>query len=154
VARDSVCPVVVAKIPSDVHLKSVLVPISAMAEIPAVVPLVMSLKQVSGSRIRFLRLMPHEASNGELEQRAEQLREALPESLKESRCDATATESRVHRILEASANHDIVVMSASDQRGLRRVFFGSLAEDVALRIDRPMLLVRGGMEWRALTGWS
>jgi Kef-type K+ transport system membrane component KefB/nucleotide-binding universal stress UspA family protein len=154
VARDSLCPVVVAKIQSDVNLKRVLVPISAMAEIPSVLPLVMALRVVEGSQIHFLRLMPHEASGGELAQLAEQLREALPDPLKDVECHAAATESRVHRILEASRNHDIVVMSASDQRGLRRVFFGSLAEDVALRIDRPMLLVRGGMEWRALTGWN
>ena len=150
VARDSQCPVVVAKLTETVRLKRILVPLSAMAEIPIVLPIVSALGVVPGNEITFLRLMPHETSATELEKRAEHLREALGGALARSECRALGTDSRVHAIIDNAAGYDIVIMSATDQRGLRRVFFGSLAEDVAVRIDRPMLLVRGGLELRQL----
>lgn len=65
---------------------------------------------------------------------------------------AVGTESRVHTILQASADADLVVMASSDQTRLRKVFFGSLAEDVAWRIRRPMLVVRAGVEWGQSVG--
>lgn len=33
---------------------------------------------------------------------------------------------------------------------VRRMFFGSLAKDVAVRLNKPMIIVRGGMESRTL----
>ena len=122
-----------------------------MTELPIVQPVVSALSIVPGNQITFLRLMPHETAPAELETRAEQVRKALAGTLVRSDCRAIGTDSRVHTIIDNSNGHDIVVMSATDQRGLRRVFFGSLAEDVAVRIDRPMLLVRGGVEMRQLT---
>lgn len=151
VARDSSCPVAVAKLTEQVRLKRILVPLSAMTELPIVLPIVSALGIVPGNEITFLRLMPHETSAKELETRAEHVRKALGGSLARSTCRAVGTDSRVHTIIDNSSGYDIVVMSATDQRGLRRVFFGSLAEDVAVRIDRPMLLVRGGMEQRQLS---
>ncbi len=57
---------------------------------------------------------------------------------------AVAAESRVHEILQAAAHHDVIVIAVgAERRGLRRVFFGSLAEDIALRSPIPILLVSG-----------
>lgn len=149
VARDSLCPVAVAKLTERVQLKKILVPLSDMDELPIVLPVVSALGIVPGNEITFLRLMPHETSPTELTARAERVRKALGGRLARSDCRAVGTDSRVHTIIDNSNGYDIVVMSATDQRGLRRVFFGSLAEDVAVRIDRPMLLVRGGTELRS-----
>ncbi len=151
VARDSLCPVVVAKLTERVRLKRILVPLSDMTELPIVLPVVSALSIVPGNQITFLRLMPRETAPPELESRAEHVRKALAGRLVRSDCQAIGTDSRVHTIIENADSCDVVVMSATDQRGLRRVFFGSLAEDVAVRIDRPMLLVRGGIELRHLT---
>ncbi|MEJ2080059.1 MAG: cation:proton antiporter [Acidobacteriota bacterium] len=149
VARDSQCPVAVAKLTERVQLKRILVPLSDMAELPIILPIVSALGIVPGNKITFLRLMPHETSATELAAQADRVRKALGGTLARSDCRAVGTDSRVHTIIDNSTGYDIVVMSATDQRGLRRVFFGSLAEDVAVRIDRPMLLVRGGTELRS-----
>lgn len=57
------------------------------------------------------------------------------------RCQAVATESRQETILTESCRHDLVVMPTSASQGLKRIFFGSLAEGVARECIRPMLIV-------------
>lgn len=146
VAKEADCPVVVAKLTGELLLRRILVPISSLSEFGSVLPLVEALDVAPDRQITLLWLMPPETSPNELEKGAERLRQILKDYLPEAQCRAVAAESRVHAILEASQECELVVMSASDQRGLRRVFFGSLAEDVAVRIDRPILMVRGALE--------
>lgn len=151
-ARDALCPVVVAKFIGPLHTERILVPLSSPEDYLVVRPVVTALGAVEEHQITFLRLMPAEIG-------VQELREAEQEVQQWQECDrmpghcqskAVAAESRVHEILETSRHHDIIVMASSNRRGLRRAFFGSLAEDVALRAQRSMLLVAGGMESRSL----
>lgn len=43
-------------------------------------------------------------------------------------------------------------MAGGDQARLGRVFFGFLAEDVALRLEQPTILVRAGIGWPDMPG--
>lgn len=152
VARDSLCPVVVAKMTGRFDVQNILVAVSSRDELYALQPFISALSLLPQENLTVVRLMPHETSAGELEKREEEVREIVSEYLEGTPCRAVATESRVHRVLSESERFDMLVMSASGQRGLRRVFFGSLAEDVALRIKKPMLIIRSGVESRS--PWS
>ncbi|MFW6157083.1 MAG: universal stress protein, partial [Armatimonadota bacterium] len=60
-------------------------------------------------------------------------------------CRAVAAEARVQQIADEAQHHDIIVMASSGRSGLRRVLFGSLADDVAEVTPTSMLVVAGAM---------
>ncbi len=150
-AHDALCPVIAVKFIGPLHTERILVPLSTPEDYLTVRPVVAALGAVEEHQITFLRLMPAECGLEELQDAEREVRE-WPECDNmpgECRCRAVAADSRVHEVLEAARHHDIVVMATSSRRGLRRAFFGSLAEDVAQRSPRSMLLVAGGLESRS-----
>ncbi len=152
VAREAICPVIVVKFAGPLHTERILVPITDPGDFAVVYPMVCALGMVMEHRITLLRLMPPEVRDAQLQAsiqdcKAWALCHQLPADVIYR---AVAAESRVHEIIQAAADHDIIVMATGTQQGLRRLFRGSLAEDVARRSPRPVLLVRGGMESRTL----
>lgn len=151
-ARDALCPVVVIRFAGALHTERILVPVLGPEDVRIVQPLTCALGAIMEHHITLLRLVPPEMREGELEAAASEVMEwpgvrHIPDQV---RCEAVAAESRAHTILQAAEDHDIIVMATTSQRGLRRAFFGSLAEDVALRSKRTMLLVHGGLEAQTL----
>mgnify|MGYP000926174455 FL=1 len=96
-------------------------------------------------RTSFLPLMSCGASAAEVEFRLEEVGEFVGDSPGEADLLAVGTESRGHTISKASPRADRLVMAGGDQARLQRAFFGSLAEDVALRLEQPMILVGAGI---------
>jgi nucleotide-binding universal stress UspA family protein len=60
-------------------------------------------------------------------------------------------------IVDAAADHDLVVLGATRERQLRRRVIGSVAETVARRVAPPVVIAKRGAEssllGRALEGW-
>jgi len=147
VARDALCPVVVVRFAGPLHTERILVPITSEEDFLTVRPMVCALAMVMDHSITVLWLMPADASASERAAGEDIVTQSMAQGLPgQVTVRAVATDSRVHEILAAAQEHDIVVMATGTQHGLRKMFFGSLAEDVALRLDKPMLMVRGGME--------
>jgi len=150
--REALCPVIALRLAGDLHTERILVPITDPDDFAIVCPVVRALAMVMEHRITVLRLMPPDTSDSDLAASEDELIawkecQYLPG---EAYYTAVATESRVHHILQTAQDHDIVVMATGMPRGLQRLFFGSVAEDVAVRIDRPMIIVRGGIESQTL----
>ena len=151
-AHEALCPVVVVRFIGALHTERILVPLSCPEDYLTVRPMVAALGAIEEHQITFLRLMPAECRLPELRAAEEEVA-AWPDCDNmpgHCICSAVAADSRVHAIIDAAAEHDIVVMAANSTRGLSRAFFGSLAEDVALATPKPMLMVAGGMESRSL----
>lgn len=151
-ASEALCPVVVVRFIGPLHTERILVPLSCPEDYLTVRPMVAALGAIQEHHITFLRLMPAECRAPELRQAECEIQE-WPDCDRmpgECACVAVAAESRVHAILDAAEDHDVIVMAASGTRGLRRAFFGSLAEDVALQTPKPMLMVAGGVESRSI----
>jgi len=151
-ANEAICPVVVVRFVGPLHTERILVPLSCPEDYLTVRPMVAALGQVEEHHITLLRLMPAECPLPELRETEAEIEhwpecDQLPGTFA---CKAVAAESRVHVIIEAAEEHDIIVMASSGRRGLPRAFFGSLAEDVALQTPKPMLMVAGGMESRPI----
>jgi len=147
-ARGIRCPVVALRLAGELHTERILMPITDPDDFTVVYPMVRALAMVMEHRITVLRLMPPDTPQSDLEVSEDDLIgwqqcQDLPGDAVYS---AVATESRVHHILQAAQDHDIVVMATGMPRGLQRLFFGSVAEDVAIRINRPMIIMRGGRE--------
>jgi len=150
--REVLCPVVALRLSGELHTERILVPITGPDDFTVVYPIVRALAMVMEHRITVLALMPPDTSQSDLDVSEDYLIgwkqcQDLPG---QAVYTAVATESRAHHILQVAQEHDIVVMATGMPRGLRRLFFGSVAEDVAVRIERPMIIVRGGMESQTL----
>jgi hypothetical protein len=111
-------------------------------------PVVRALGVVSDHRIKLLRLMPPECSSQELDRAENEVHgwsvgRPIAGDLE---VQAAAAVSRVHRVLEAAEEHDVLTMAMHPERGLHHALFGSLAREVADRVDRTTLLVYPGAE--------
>lgn len=149
VAREALCPVVVVKLAGALHTERILVPATSPEDLVPLRPVLCALAAVEHHDITFLALLPGNATASE---------EAAMKTQMEnwSRCvGSTAdltfatvrTDARVLAVLEAAKDHDLLVTSSGTTRGLRRLFVGSLAEDIAVRCkSRPILMVRPGLE--------
>ena len=109
-----------------------------------------------GEKITIFFLAPGETPRNELECIRQQVNKKFSQEDfgRELQVKILSTDSRLHSILEAACGHDLIIMNAIGQGRLSRVFFGSLAEDVAQRVDETMLLVRAGMEGNVFSAWT
>lgn len=148
VAHEVLCPVIVVKQSGPLHTERILVPMASPEDFGAVRGLVCALAQIMEHHITVLRLMPPETGEAELEASVSDLRDwpvcqGLPGTVEYL---ALKSENRVADILRVAEEHDVVVMTTGGRAGLRRLFFGSLAEDVASRLRKPILILRSGAE--------
>jgi nucleotide-binding universal stress UspA family protein len=145
VAREAPCPVIVVRFAGVLHTERILVPVIDMEELNTLSGVIHSLSGVGSHAITLLGMVQPDAFEEEVEEAEEALREwVADESLSSSvLCRAVATEARLGAIVDETCRHDLVVMAATHNRGLRRLFFGSVAEDVAQCCQRPMLIVYG-----------
>jgi Kef-type K+ transport system membrane component KefB/nucleotide-binding universal stress UspA family protein len=139
------CPVIIAMFRRPMIGGRILVPFTELEDVDIVPPLVGALGIVSKHTITLLRLMPPESSEDELRQ-AEVMTHQVCNTRKMAgtlNIQAVAAESRVHTILEASGDHNLLIMAIRRQGTLSRAFFGSLPQDVAEHVDCNVIFVYG-----------
>lgn len=91
--------------------------------------------------------LPYSAQLWEdLKAMANEALQAATEAARAAQVKATAVRvdnrAPVQAILEAEADHDLVVMGTHGRRGFNRWMFGSVAEGALRRAKRPFLLIR------------
>ena len=156
IAQRSACPVVVAKFGRSLSARNILVPIRSLDELSVVSPVCKAMAAVPGDKITLFFLAPGDTVRHELEKTRRQILEKLSQEdfSRELSIRIMATDSRLHSIIEAAGEHDLIIMSVRGKGRLSRAFFGSLAEDVAQRVDETMLLVRAGTEGSVFAAWT
>jgi len=145
VADKAPCQVIVVRLSGVLHTERILVPVIDMANLKMLAGVVRALSGVGKHVITLFRMVPSDAFEEEVEEAEEEFLEWIDdENLTPFvSCRAVATEARLEAIVAEAKAHDLIVMAASQTRGLRRLFIGSLAEDVAEKCRNPMLIVRG-----------
>lgn len=143
VARDAPCPVVVVRLVGELHTESILAPISDREELQVVGEVIQALARIGKHRITLLHLLPSDALDEEVEEAEDWINEwSRDHGLAASVLPRVQpTEARQETIVQESLRHNLVVMPAGESQVLQRLFFGSLARDVASRCRRPMLIV-------------
>jgi len=145
VAKDVNCQVIVVKFFGILHTEKILVPFSDEPDLIIVRDVVKALSTVGSHKITLFKLMPLDISIDEIDQSKNLLKlwagkERLAPPLK---CKIKRSESHVETILKESEKHDLIVMSSGYKSGLSRLFFGSLAGDIAQRLQKTMLIIHG-----------
>ncbi len=143
VGQQASCPVIVVRFSGVLHTERILVPIVSSSDLHAVGGVVAALSGIGRHRVTLLHLMPSNVTEKELQfSEQKMLFWAEKENLTPYvHCRAMSTEARQETILHESCHHDLLVMSARETQGFKRIFFGSLAEGVARECARPMLMV-------------
>ncbi len=143
VASNVSCPVIVVQFYGVLHTEKILVPITDMDDLVEVYPVVAALDTVGEHQIQLLCLLSSGADENDLELHSENIQKWLrqqPDRIKLS-VKSVATDSRVSSIKEEAEEHDIVVMGAIRTRGVRKFFFGSLADSLAKSLKKPLIVV-------------
>jgi nucleotide-binding universal stress UspA family protein len=146
VAQEAPCQVIVVRFAGVLHTERILVPLIYPDDLNTLAEVIRALSCVGEHTITLLTTVESDAFEEDLEDAEEKLRQWVEsEDLSPSvRYRAVATESRLEAIIEEAFTHDLIVMTATQTRGLRRLFFGSIAEEVARHCQKPMLIVYGG----------
>lgn len=153
VAREVETPIVVLRQAGALHTERILVPVTTPEDFSALRPIVCALAMIMEHQITVLRLMSAQATEAELQDSLQDLQgwpacRALPGGVTYR---AVASENRVQDILQQAQGNDIVLMTTGATAGLRRLFFGSLAADVAARLRRPIIILRSGTESQSVS---
>jgi nucleotide-binding universal stress UspA family protein len=144
VARNAPCQVVVIRFAGLLHTERILVPIAGSSELLTVADVLKALSKIGRHRITLLWMLASHADGNEGEKTKRWLTEwSLANDLGPYvLCRALPVESRLETILEWSVKHDLLLMAASPHaQGIQRIFFGSLASDVAQNCRKPLIMV-------------
>ncbi|MFO7606458.1 MAG: cation:proton antiporter [Desulfurivibrionaceae bacterium] len=138
------CPVILVCLIGILHTERILVPIIHSRHLETIMAPLRALAQVGRHRITLLRLLPPDISRDESAEQEKRLHAwATANDLPFVRCLAVASEAPLEAILGESCQHDLLLMAGAEEYSLPKKLFGSLADDVANRCARPMLIVYG-----------
>ncbi len=143
VATHVACPVIVVQFYGVLHTERILVPITDMADLAEVYPVVTALGKVGEHQITLLCLQASDLCQEAIDGKTEQIYSWLdrrPQQLVIT-VKAIPTDARVKTIQEEAENYDIVVMGAIRAKGVRKFFFGSLADALSRELRKPLIVV-------------
>lgn len=144
VVNNAPCPVILVRLIEIIHSERILVPIINSRHLETLKAPLCALAKVGQHRITLLRLLPPDLPAKKIiSQKAKLLSWATDNNLQSVRCLAEATEARLATILAEAVQHDLLLMPGVEEYNLPKKLFGSLADDVARRCPRPMLIVYG-----------
>lgn len=143
VARDAPCQVVVARFSGLLHSERILIPVVNPWELIVIHDILAALAGIGRHRLTLLRLMPSYIDNDGIELAESMLEDWTFDSGLSPYvfCKALTTDSRLETVINEAKQHDLLIMAANHTQGIQRLFFGSLAADVAQYCEKPMLMV-------------
>ncbi|KAF0190133.1 MAG: Kef-type K+ transport system membrane [Desulfobulbaceae bacterium] len=141
VAENVQCPVIVVRFYGELHLERILVPVVDLDELKTVYPLVAALSAIGAHQLELLYLLPSEAR----EDRMTTERQAVLAWISARGADipvkVVATDSRVQTIQDEAEGYDLVVMGTVRSQGVKKFFFGSLADAMIHGLQKTLLVV-------------
>ncbi len=143
VAENVSCPVIVVQFYGLLHTEKILVPIIDMDDLAEVYPVIAALDTVGEHQVQLLYLINSDSDQSDIEFHTEKVSAWLKKQTDQLDISVKSvpTDSRVECIQEEAEQHDIVVMGAIRAKGVRKFFFGSLADSLAKKLTKPFIVV-------------
>ncbi len=143
VSSNVLCPVLAVHFAGQLAFDSVLIPFLAPSELDELLPTLEAISTVDQPNYTFMQLLRSDSSEEEISGCKDRLNQWLEMRFFDiqTRCKVITTESRLETIINQSSRHDLIIMSASRQFGLKKMFFGSLADSVVTNSNKSMLIV-------------
>lgn len=141
VAKADIAHVIVARISYPIPTWGrILVPVTHPSHLADCAPVANAIAGDCGKAL-VLDIIGSDATDREVEEAKAELDKVARQVMPNCYHEVRRAESRVHAILEASAEADMVLLRADDRKGLSRLFFGSLASEIAERVDCTVLML-------------
>lgn len=142
VVSNAGCQVVLVRLIGILHTERILVPIVHTRHLEIIEGVLCALARIGQHRITLLRILSSGVPQDVIDEQNQKLHSfAQNHALPFVRCLAVATETRLDTILAEADQHDLILMAGVEDFSLPRKLFGSLADDVALRSGRPMMII-------------
>ncbi len=143
VTANILCPVIAVHFSGNLAFGSILVPFLSPSELDELLPLLEGISSADQTSYTFLHLLHSDCSQKEIDSCKLHLSQWLESRFFDTLTDfkVVASESRVETIISESRKHDLLIMAASRQHGIKRMFFGSLADSVITNANISMLVV-------------
>lgn len=144
VAANIRCPLVAVHFAGTLRFNRVIVPYLFPEELEELLPVIQALVESCESRITLLQLLHFDSSRLEVRKGEDALRAWRDDNFFDVQvyCRVEAAESRLESILRESAYHDLILMTATGRHGVKRMFFGSLADSVVHNCAKSVFVVR------------
>ena len=143
VAKHVFCPVVVIRFYGLLHTEKILIPVTDLDDIEEVYQIICAFNSVGEHQIKILYMMSSTVEPREIDATESEVKAWLRKQSPSVDIDlkAVPTESRVDAITTEAESFDLVVMGATTTRGVKRFFFGSLADAVSKELRKPLIIV-------------
>ncbi len=143
VAENVLCPVIAVRFVGTMTWDRILVPFLFPEELEELLPILEAMAAIRHPRITFQHLLYADSKPEDLVNFENNLKEWADSHLYdiETRCTVEAAESRLESILKEAHYHDLIIMTATRRTGIRRKFFGSLANAVVHNCRNPVFVV-------------
>ncbi len=143
VSKNVLCPVITVRLFATFTGDRILVPFLFFNELEQLMPVVEAMVTVLESTVTLLHLLNEDADQKEVRAAGKKLEKWLAEHLveTETRFRVEPVDSRLEGILRAAKNHNLIIMTAAQRKGLSRLFLGSLADSVLRNCHKPIIVV-------------
>jgi Kef-type K+ transport system membrane component KefB/nucleotide-binding universal stress UspA family protein len=143
VAANVLCPVVAVRFVGTLAWDRILVPFVFSRELDELYPILQAMAEAGHPQVTFLQLLHSDSSREEIASADQELsRWAATEFYDiQTKTMAEAVDSRLEAIFDRARYHDLIIMTAARRPGLKRMFFGSLANSVVRNCRKPVFVV-------------
>jgi Kef-type K+ transport system membrane component KefB len=144
VAANVLCPVVAVRFVGTMTWERILIPFVLKEELAELLPIIEAMVTSCHPRLTFQHLLYADSTAAEIRSGEKELEAWAASTFFDAdgiQCIAEATESRLESILREVRRHDLIIMTASRNIGMRRRIFGSLANVVVKNCGSPVFVV-------------
>ncbi|WYD80854.1 MAG: cation:proton antiporter [Candidatus Electrothrix gigas] len=141
------CPIVVVRFVGKMAWNRILIPFIQPEELVNLLPIVEAMITSCHPQLTFQQLLFADSTQDEMracEKKLESWASATVYDADGIRCIAEASVSRLESILRETRRHDLIIMTASQAKGMQRRIFGSLANVVVENCKNPVFVVYPG----------
>ncbi len=143
VAENVSCPVVAVRFIGTFSCEKVLVPFLDITELDGLVPVLEAIATAKEPQFTLMQLLETESSHKDIQRAQYDLKQWTSTNLLEVSLQLTAVAvgSRLEAILKKAKQHDLIILTATPQRGLKKIFLGSLASAIVSNCANSVLTV-------------
>ncbi|MCI5208949.1 MAG: hypothetical protein D3910_09165, partial [Candidatus Electrothrix sp. ATG2] len=135
------CPVIAVRFVGTMTWERILVPFVQPEERDLLLPIIEAMITSCHPQLTFQHLLFADSTRDEIRTHEKELENWARSTVYDAdaiRCIAEASEFRLQSILRETRRHDLIIMSASHFKGMKRIIFGSLTNAVVANCKNPV----------------
>ncbi len=143
IVESTYCPVITVRCSGKLDTQNTIIPITKIEELSYVQTMIQSFAVIANHSLTIQYLMPPNQTDEIIKETENEILTWIKSRKLNSNIsyNIKSSESYLEAIVEESAEYDLILMSASDNLGFQRIFFGSLEEEVAKSTNKTMVVV-------------